>query len=47
MTSERQNYFNIKLISQNIYNVKKHIRKKKLSRYTFTQTLLKILHRQR
>ena len=47
ITSERQNYPDTKLIPQDIYNAKKHIRKKKLGRYTPTQALLKALHRQR
>ena len=41
---ELKRNFDNNLQFQNIYNVKKIIRKKKLNRYTFTQVLLKALH---
>ena len=47
LTSERQTNPDTKLTSQDIYNAKKLIRKKKLGRYTPTQALLKALHRDR
>ena len=42
---ERELNSDSNLQSQNIYNVKKIVRKRKLNRYTSTQILLKTLHK--
>ena len=41
----RKKNFNISIQIQNIYNVKKKLKHKKLKKYTSTQLLLKILYR--
>ena len=47
LSEMRLNNSDIFLINQNIWNVQKHIKRKKLSKYTSTQILLQQLYRKR